>query len=116
MVLAALLVAVPLLCCVCAGYDDMLSDVAAFPPRCDDWVDLPERLWEAKCPFNWYVFAGMSAIAVLSVSPFFRRAVVAMWWKRGPVDGATRHAFPWFGWIGLGVMATGWVLSWTRLE
>ena len=68
-VLAALLVAVPLLCCICAGYDDMLADVAAFPPRCDDWIGLPERLWEVKCPFNWYAFVGMSAIAALSVLP-----------------------------------------------
>ena len=115
-VLAALLVAVPLLCCICAGYDDMLADVAAFPPRCDDWIGLPERLWEVKCPFNWYAFVGMSAIAALSVLPFLRRVVGAMRSQRGPVNGAARHAFPWFGWIGLGVMAAGWVLSWTRLE
>ena len=77
-VLAALLVAVPLLCCICAGYDDMLADVAAFPPRCDDWMGLPERLWEVKCPFNWYAFVGMSAIAALSVLPFLRRVVGAI--------------------------------------
>ena len=107
LVLAALLVAVPLLCCICAGYDDMLADVAAFPPRCDDWVDLPERLWEVKCPFSWYAFAGMSAFVALSVFPFLRRVVGAMRSHRGPVNSTARHAFPWFGWIGLGVMAAG---------
>jgi len=116
LLLAALLVAVPLLCCICAGYDDTLSDVLAFPPRCDDWVDQPGRLWETKCPFNWYVFAGMSAFVALSVLPFLRRLVKAMWEQRVYRNGAGQHLFPWFGWIGLVVMTAGWALSWTRFE
>ena len=87
LLLAALLVAVPLLCCVCAGYGDMLSDVMAFPPRCDDWVGLPERKWEARCPFSWCVFTGMSVVLVI----VYRQEIAVNWYA--PRNWKSPHGY-----------------------
>ena len=57
LLLAAVLVGLPMGCAHLARYDEMLADVAAFPPRCEEWLDDPTRLWRVKCPFNWWVFA-----------------------------------------------------------
>ena len=55
LLLAAVLVGLPMGCAYLARYDEMLADVAAFPPRCEEWLDDPTRLWRVECPFSGWV-------------------------------------------------------------
>ena len=113
LILAAILVGLPLGCAWVAGYDAMLDDVRAFPPRCEEWMRMPERLWHLKCPFNWPIFIGMVVSVAAAVWPFARRFRKALGLRRtAPVP----HRFPLFGWIGIAVMAVGWIVAWNRFE
>lgn len=116
LVLAAVLVGTPLLCCVLGGHAQLLEGVTQFPPRTEDWGLRPELLWNFRRPFNWWVFAAMVLFTAASMFPFARRA-----WRflrsRGADFGVTfssppRGRFPWWGWLGVAVLAAGWVLSW----
>ena len=113
-VLALLLVGLPLACCILAGYDNVLEDLKAFPPRTEDWVNLPERSWQTKYPFNWVVFVGMVAFVVAVAYPFVVRFVRALCRPCG--SSGRRYVFPAFGWVGFVVMVLGWILAWTRFE
>ena len=113
LVLAAVLVGLPLACCLLAGYDGMLADVKAFPPRCEEWMRMPERLWRLKCPFSWPIFIFMGVVVAASVFPFARRFVMALSRKR---VASIPHRFPLFGWIGIVVMVVGWIIAWNRFE
>lgn len=73
MLLAAVLVGLPLGCAWVGGYDQVLADVAMFPPQCEDWVSDSARLWRVKCPFNWWIFAAMGVAVAAAVWPFARR-------------------------------------------
>ena len=42
--LAAMLLGVPLACCLLSGDEEMLEGVKAFPPRTEDWGFHPEKL------------------------------------------------------------------------
>ena len=116
LVLAAVLVGTPLLCCVLGGHAQLLEGVTQFPPRTEDWGLRPELLWNFRRPFNWWVFAAMVLFTAASMFPFARRA-----WRflrsRGadfgvPFSSPPRGMFPWWGWLGVAVLAAGWVLSW----
>ena len=116
LVLAAVLVGTPLLCCVLGGHAQLLEGVTQFPPRTEDWGLRPELLWNFRRPFNWWVFAAMVLFTAASMFPFARRA-----WRflrsRGadfgvPFSSPSRGRFPWWGWLGVAVLAAGWVLSW----
>lgn len=116
LVLAAVLVGMPLLCCVLGGHAQLLEGVTQFPPRTEDWGLRPEMLWNFRRPFNWWVFAAMVLFTAASMFPFARRA-----WRflrsRGadfgvPFSSPSRGMFPWWGWLGVAVLAAGWVLSW----
>ena len=116
LVLAAVLVGTPLLCCVLGGHAQLLEGVTQFPPRTEDWGLRPELLWNFRRPFNWWVFAAMVLFTAASMFPFARRA-----WRflrsRGadfgvPFSSPLRGRFPWWGWLGVVVLAAGWVLSW----
>ena len=116
LVLAAVLVGTPLLCCILGGRTQLLEGVTQFPPRTEDWGLRPELLWNFRRPFNWWVFAAMVLFTAASMFPFARRA-----WRflrsRGadfgvPFSSPPRGRFPWWGWLGVAVLAAGWVLSW----
>ena len=114
--LAAILLGTPLLCCVIGGRDELLEGVKAFPPRTEDGGLRPELLWNHKCPFSWWAFAGLTAFTALCLYPFLKRTAAALrtaW--RSPLN-QIKHPFPWWGWLGVSVMAAGWYLSWNRFE
>ena len=90
LLLAAVLVGLPMGCAYLARYDEMLADVAAFPPRCEEWLDDPTRLWRVKCPFNWWVFALFALITAAMVVPF----VLRMWRSRSLRPAGAVTAFP----------------------
>lgn len=114
--LALILLGTPLLCCLSGGYDDILEGVKAFPPRTEDWGLKPELLWNHRCPFSWGVFVGLTAFTALCLWPFLRRMAAAFRSLPAPLRAPSRRPFPWWGWLGVAVMAAGWYLSWSRFE
>lgn len=114
LLLAGVLVGIPLGCAWVGGYHEVLADVAEIAPQCEEWVSDPARLWRVKCPFNWWVFALFAAITLGMIAPFARRAVKAF--ASASRRGGRRYGFPWWGWVGVAVMAVGWVVAWNRFE
>jgi len=96
--LATLLVwAAPLAGLVVAGRDP--SAYLAFPPRTE---------YVAHQPFAW----GMFVVFALPAA-----AATALYWaalmRARAVPAATRGGrFPWWGWVGLALLALGWILAW----
>ena len=111
--LAAVLVGLPLGCAWIGGYDEVLADVFEIAPQCEKWVNDPVRLWRVKCPFNWWIFAAMGVVVVAAVWPFARRFIKTCF-HCSPTPST--FTFPWWGWVGVAVMAVGWVIGWNRFE
>ena len=110
-ILAALLIGTPLVCCLLGGYDEILEGVKNFPPRTEDFGFYPEKLWNNRCPFNWWAFIGLVLFTAMCLKSFVRRCLMAAFAaNRSP--RTTNHAFPWWGWLGVAVLAAGWILSW----
>jgi hypothetical protein len=63
----------------------------------------------AHAPFAWPVFAAL-ALVVLAALLLLIRAVV----RAHPGSRPRRGRFPWWGWIGVGLIGVGWLLAWTR--
>ena len=82
LILAAVLVGLPLGCAWVGGYDQVLADVAMFPPQCEDWINDSARLWRVKCPFNWWMFAAMGLCVAAAAWPFARRFCRALRLRR----------------------------------
>ena len=117
-ILAVLLIGTPLVCCLLGGYDEILEGVKNFPPRTEDFGFYPEKLWNNRCPFNWWAFIGLVLFTAMCLKPFVRRCLKSAFaTNRSPrtanhVSRTTNHAFPWWGWLGVAVLAAGWILSW----
>ena len=113
LLLAAILVGLPLACCLMGGYDEILAGVKSFPPRTEDFGLHPEKLWNYRRPFNWCWFLGMAAFTAGCLFPFLRRGIRAC--RRSPsADALPRGRFPWWGWAGLALMLAAWVVTWSR--
>ena len=113
LLLAAILVGLPLACCLVGGYDEILAGVKSFPPRTEDFGLHPEKLWNYRRPFNWCWFLGMAAFTAGCLFPFLRRGICAC--RRPPsADALPRGRFPWWGWAGLALMLAAWVVTWSR--
>ena len=110
-ILAALLIGTPLVCCLLGGYDEILEGVKNLPPRTEDFGCHPEKLWNNRCPFNWWAFTGFVLFTALALKPFVRRCLKAAF-ATNHSSRTTNHSFPWWGWLGVAVLAAGWILSW----
>jgi len=92
LLLAAVLIGLPLGCAWIGGKGEMLADVAAFPPKGDEWMQMTERLWAVRCPFSWSIFCFFFAITAASVAPFLWRMVRGMSGvSRRPSNQATEY-------------------------
>lgn len=115
-ILAAVLLGVPALCAWLGGYDEIWEGVKSFPPRTEDWGFHPEKLWNHRCPFSWAWFAGLSAFTFLCVRPFLVRMFKTLFSRPAlpRLSPFTVHPspFPWWGWLGVAILAAGWALSW----
>ena len=112
LLLAVVLVGVPLGCAWIAGKDEILSGVAAFPPRTEDWA--AAEYWQQMCPFNWVVFAALAAVVVTVVGSFARKVVGNRVFASARSPRTATVRFPWWGWLGLG-MFLGWLpIVWLR--
>jgi len=88
-----------------------LLGLLATGQRVSSYIQFPPRTEAVThAPFEWSVFIALSipalgALALYAVAlpraapqPFLRRSA----------------AFPWWGWLGLALIAAGWVLAWTE--
>ena len=115
MLLAAILLGMPLACCILGGHGELLDGVKSFPPRTEDWGFHPELLWNHRRPFNWWAFLGLVTFTALCIFPFLRRIATRSRACRETGPRAKRR-LPWWGWAGVAVLAVGWTLSWSRFE
>ena len=117
-VLLLILVGVPLACAWLGGCDEVLRDVFTIVPQTDDWQCRPERLWNCRCPFSWWVFALVGGAATALVAPFVWRLVTLIYRllqsNNRTIKQSNNLVFPWWGWAGVAVMVGGWVLAWNR--
>jgi hypothetical protein len=91
--------AAPLLGLLAAGQS--VERYTAFPPR---------TLPVAHAPFEWSAFLLLSVPAVGALALYVAALVRAA--PRPPM--ARVGNFPWWGWLGLVLIAAGWTLAWTE--
>lgn len=110
---ALLLLGLPLACGLAAGQEETWCRLLAFPPRTEQWSVDMSTLWNATCPFSWWVFAPSMLFVVAGCLPFAVRSLRASFSGR---RGSAWHGFPWWGWAGL-VLFLGWLpVVWVRPE
>lgn len=114
LLLAAILIGLPLACCLVGGYDDILDGVKNFPPRTEDFGFHPEKLWNFRRPFNWYWFIGMTAYTLGCLFPFLVRGLRGC--RRAADRTSHRFRFPLWGWGGLVLLIASWIITWNRFE
>ena len=73
----------------------------------------PQTRFVIHAPFSWLAFALIGLLVLICTWPLFRLIGGAAGWASPP---ATRHAFPWWGWCGVGSLAASWILAWNRWE
>ena len=115
LLLALLLLGVPYVCCLVGGYDDVLEGVRQFPPRTEDWGFHPEKLWNVRRPFNWWWFLGMCLFTFVCMFPLVMRGIRALRTQPFRTESVKRR-LPWFGWLGLVILFSAWVLAWSRFS
>ncbi len=113
LILAVVLLGVPYVCCRWGGRDEVLKGILQFPPRTEDWGLHPENLWNVRRPFSWPWFIGMGVFTAACLFSFLRRGLRA-WTALSGRSRASAFPFPWFGYVGVVLMAAAWVLAWTR--
>ena len=84
-----------------AALGEPLADYLRFPPRTEPI---------AHAPFAWRAFTLMSVPTLAAFGLYF--AAIARARSGGPA-GICPGRFPWWGWLGLALIASGWVLAWT---
>jgi hypothetical protein len=78
-----------------------IEPFTAFPPR---------TLTIAHAPFEWGAFIALS-IPALGVVMLYGAALAR---ARPQASLHRTGAFPWWGWLGLALIAIGWILAWTE--
>jgi hypothetical protein len=78
-----------------------LADYLQFPPRTEPF---------AHAPFAWHAFITMSVPALAACALYFATLARA---RPAPAARPSPERFPWWGWLGLGLIAAGWILAWT---
>ena len=102
LILAAVLVGVPLACCVLAGKKDILDLVFTVAPKTEDWGSRPELLWNCRKPFAWWAFAAVLGVIAAWAVPFAIRFAKAA--RGGKGAFMAKRRFPWWGWLGVAVL------------
>jgi len=77
-----------------------LAPYLDFPPR-------PQAVVHA--PFSWLAFA-VFALPALAAAALYAAGLA----RAQPREAPTAQRFPWWGWIGLALVALGWTLAWTE--
>lgn len=72
----------------------------------------PVTAFVAHAPFSWLAFIALTAMVLVSVTPFVYRVARSKWPAREmPVS---RRPLAWWGWLGVAVVALAWGLAWNR--
>lgn len=100
--LALMLLGLPLLGVALAGKP--VAPYLHFPP---------ETTFVVHAPFSWSVFWFLATLVILCVAPFVHRVL-----RTGGVSTEALRArpFPWWGWMGVMIVALAWVLAWNRFD
>src|SRR5438093_11050036 len=105
-----LLIGLPLLGIILAGKS--LDQYEEFPPI---------TRYVQHAPFSW----GLFLILAIFVSGVTGPVLVRVWSTTHKSDGRWRLEkpypsqsafFPWWGWLGMGMLAIAWILAWTRFS
>jgi hypothetical protein len=73
-----------------------------FPPR-SRFID--------HAPFSWTAFFLIGGLILLSTAPLL---ISLLHPRSAPPKPVARTAFPWWGWCGVVLGGTAWILAWTR--
>lgn len=74
------------------------------------YLDFPPRTQAvAHAPFSWAAFA-LCALPALGAAALYAVGLVR---SKPRADSGARH-FPWWGWLGLALIALGWTLAWSK--
>jgi hypothetical protein len=84
-----------------AALGEPLAGYLRFPPRTEPF---------AHTPFAWPMFALMSLPALAAFGLYFAAITRA---RPSGRAGICPGRFPWWGWLGLALLASGWILAWT---
>ena len=112
LILAVILLGAPAFFAWVGGYDEIWEGVKSFPPRTEDWGFHPEKLWNHRCPFSWPCFVGLAIFTFFCLRPLVARCLKAAFRPAPSTSRPAPSAFPWWGWLGVAVLAAGWILSW----
>ena len=99
--LVSLLLGLPLLGVAIAGQP--VARYLEFPPL-TRYVD--------HQPFSWSVFVGVGFLVAAMVVPFLVRIIDHA--RSVRINLQARAGFPWWGWLGVGIVVVAWVLAWNR--
>lgn len=102
-VLAAMLLGLPMLGIVTAGYP--VARYLEFPP---------ETRYVQQAPFSWTAFLAYSLFTLTVVGLLVLRVVCKT--PQSHTRPAKIRAFPWWGWAGVILGASAWLLAWTRFD
>jgi len=99
LVAAAIAWAAPLLGLFATGQS--VEPYLVFPPRTEH---------VAHAPFEWSMFIVLSAPAIGALALY-----IAAYVRSSPQPSVSRPwNYPWWGWLGLGLIVAGWLLAWTE--
>ena len=97
-----LLIGTPLLGMVLSG--SALSPYLTFPPT---------TTYAEPNSFSWVLFAILSLLLAGVLLPFILRFIN---FSTSKGKNLSRMNFPWWGWLGLGILLLSWTLAWTRFQ
>jgi hypothetical protein len=104
-VMAVLLLGLPPAGLLLAGKD--VGPYLQFPPL---------TRYVAHAPFSWTVFGLYAAINLAGIFLIVHLLLLGRRSGAGRRHVVRTSRMPWWGWLGSGVMAGGWLLAWTRME
>jgi hypothetical protein len=103
LLLGVALIALPLVGVVLSGQP--IAPYLEFPPL---------TRYVKHASFSWPVFLGLSLLIIAIMAPCVWRWLIAAPSSRERVPQKRR--FPGWGWLGVGLIAAGWTLAWTRFS
>jgi len=74
----------------------------------------PQSRFIAHAPFSWVAFGLIGALIMVSVVPLASSRACRK--ATGGATPAARQPFPWWGWGGVLLGGTAWLLAWTRFS
>lgn len=83
-----------------------IGDFLVFPP-------MTTAVYMEKAPFSWLAFFIIASMVLFVMLPFIIRVIKSQ--GKVIVKPTSGIKFPWWGWLGIIIMAAGWAIAWTRI-